>query len=351
MSYSVLIVDDQRDTSKTIRSGLQSLGEEFVVASAMSGEEAMLEARLRQFDLLISAVRLPGMSGIELLGKLRLTNPKLKVILISDSADRYVRREVADSAVDAFLQKPIDLGGLVRQVQWLLGLGEEPAALPAGEGLIEQEALSISERLAALRQEVNASLALLLSDTGEVLVQSGELPALEMNSASTVLLAAFSAGNKISRLWGVVNPENVYTFNGSDFDLIMTPMGYTHALLLATPASSALTLIGKMNQAIRKGVQDLQLILADMGVLPGTAEETQSESPPAPYEEDLDEESPVEIDPELESLFSARATVLENADPDSFWEISSAEDTGIFLSPDALSYEQARQLGLTPDDE
>ena len=99
MAFQILVVDTQREASKMIRIGIQSLGADFAVATAMSGEEALLEARLRKFDLLISEVRLTGMSGVELIRKLRASKPDLKAILISGSVDRYIRREVAEVGI------------------------------------------------------------------------------------------------------------------------------------------------------------------------------------------------------------------------------------------------------------
>ena len=71
---SVLLVDDQRDIVRLLHSSLQTLGHELEIIDAPSGEEALLEASLRRIDLLVADYLLPGISGVELMHKIRLRN-------------------------------------------------------------------------------------------------------------------------------------------------------------------------------------------------------------------------------------------------------------------------------------
>lgn len=355
MAFQILVVDNQRETSKAIRAGIQSLGTEFSVATTLSGEEALLEARLRKFDLLISEVRLSGMSGVELVQKLRTSKPDLKVLLVSSTLDRYIRREAADIGVDNLLQKPLEISELLYEIKRVLGLGgESPAPTPKEEPEVT-EPLSISDRLANLRQDLQASLALLLSgDTGEVLMQAGDLQPLSPEAEIPSLITAFSAGYKIGRLLGVSVPDNFYAFKGQKLDLIMTHVGDSHALLVGIPSSEMF--LARMDQTykiIHQGTHDLQTILADMGV--ALVEPLETELGEATQVVSSDEEEVLdevfEVDVDLEALLIKSEKPSHDEDLDSFWEVSPVEDTGIFASADALSYEQARQLGLAPEDE
>jgi len=67
----ILIVDDQKDIVRLLHSTLQTLGHALDIVDAPSGEEALLEASRRKVDLLISDYLLPGMSGVELMKKVR----------------------------------------------------------------------------------------------------------------------------------------------------------------------------------------------------------------------------------------------------------------------------------------
>ena len=69
-----------------------------------SGEEALLVASRRPVDLLIADVRLPGISGLELMARVHKRNPELKTILITGltdprSAARWLKRAPAPSSI------------------------------------------------------------------------------------------------------------------------------------------------------------------------------------------------------------------------------------------------------------
>jgi two-component system response regulator (stage 0 sporulation protein F) len=84
----VLLVDDQRDIVRLLHSTLQTLGHDLDIVDAPSGEEALLEASRRQVDLLVADYRLPGISGVELMRKIKVRNPGMRVIFFSGMTDR-----------------------------------------------------------------------------------------------------------------------------------------------------------------------------------------------------------------------------------------------------------------------
>ena len=79
----ILLVDDQRDIVRLLHSTLQTLGHKMDIVDAPSGEEALLEASRRKVDLLVTDYLLPGISGVELMRKIRMKSPEMKVIFIS----------------------------------------------------------------------------------------------------------------------------------------------------------------------------------------------------------------------------------------------------------------------------
>ena len=89
----ILLVDDQRDIVRLLHSALQTLGHELDIIDAPSGEEALLEASRRKIDLLVADYRLPGISGVEMMRKVRARNADLKVIFISGVYDLPARDE------------------------------------------------------------------------------------------------------------------------------------------------------------------------------------------------------------------------------------------------------------------
>lgn len=79
---SILVVDDDEEVREIVAETLAEFG--YDVVQAGSGDEAlvMLDAR-RPIDMMITDVRMPGMSGLELVDLARNRDAELKVILIS----------------------------------------------------------------------------------------------------------------------------------------------------------------------------------------------------------------------------------------------------------------------------
>lgn len=121
----ILIVDDDRGQRSLIETFLQTQG--YATESAGSGEAALALIRERSFAMIISDVRMPGMSGLEMLRRVRQTHPDLPVLLVTAFAD--IRTAVAamrDGAVN-YLAKPIDLDELITTVRRSV---ERPHELP-----------------------------------------------------------------------------------------------------------------------------------------------------------------------------------------------------------------------------
>jgi DNA-binding NtrC family response regulator len=118
----VLIVDDDPGQRSLLESFLRGQGFETVVAD--SGERALETLRTGRFDMMISDVRMPGLSGLETLRRARQEHATLPVLLVTAFTD--VRDAVAamrDGAVN-YLAKPIDLDELLASVQQATGVSE-----------------------------------------------------------------------------------------------------------------------------------------------------------------------------------------------------------------------------------
>jgi DNA-binding NtrC family response regulator len=101
----VLLVDDQPEVRRVVRRNLQRAGH-FVV-EAWNGRVAVELAREITFDLVISDLRMPDMSGVELLKELHEYDPDLPVVLTSGSPDPLTVAEASALGVFAYLAKPV----------------------------------------------------------------------------------------------------------------------------------------------------------------------------------------------------------------------------------------------------
>ncbi len=81
--FRVLIVDDHQEIRTVLRANLETLGLDLDLVDVPSGEEAIVEVVGTGIDLLIADVGLPGLSGLELVRKLKTTYEEMQVIIIT----------------------------------------------------------------------------------------------------------------------------------------------------------------------------------------------------------------------------------------------------------------------------
>jgi DNA-binding response OmpR family regulator len=106
----VLVVDDESDTRALIYEVLADEGYE--VHLCASGDEALRALRESRFDLVLADVRMPGMSGMELLVQARAIAPDTQVVIMTAYASpASVRQAWRDEAFD-YLFKPFGLDEL-----------------------------------------------------------------------------------------------------------------------------------------------------------------------------------------------------------------------------------------------
>lgn len=120
-----LVVDDEKDVEmlfrqkfrKEIRNGLIEL--EF----AFSGQDALdLIQNTQPPDVLyiFSDINMPGMSGLELLNKVKSQYPQIQVSMISAYGDDDNYRKAIDNGAKEFFTKPIDFASLKQEVQQMI---------------------------------------------------------------------------------------------------------------------------------------------------------------------------------------------------------------------------------------
>ena len=111
MSYSVLVVDDEDLTLRTVSRGLRQEG--FEVFTAASGEDALTIFAEEKPDLTLLDIVLPGIDGVEVLRRLKQSNPAAIILMMS--AYHMVDRAVEAMKLGAYdyLIKPFHLADMI----------------------------------------------------------------------------------------------------------------------------------------------------------------------------------------------------------------------------------------------
>jgi CheY-like chemotaxis protein len=340
-SYKILIVEDQREVSRLLRTALETLEHKMEVVEIPSGEEAILYSSRNPVDLLVSDYRLPGMTGIELMVKVRKYHPEMKVILITGQTDPKVRKDVAEAGADAFFIKPVPIADFLDAVERHLGLVEtilppEPIAPLANE----EPQTHLPDVLARLRLDLDAIAVFLIGDSGRILARAGDMPnSNDEISLLSSLLSIYSAGQKVTRLIGLNVSSSWHVFSGENHDLIFAPVGSAHAMLVIGKNIAAADRLLKTMGLFAAARQEVEPALSEIPTgIPASTE------PPTVPTEAMEEGGG-----DLEPLLTRAKKKLKPADVNDFWD-KAADSHKPPAKPDMLSYEQAKQLGLTPED-
>src|SRR5690606_36923884 len=116
----ILVVDDHFEMLEFLRSMLELSNQDCEVLAVPSAEEGLLELRRAQFDLLITDVRLPGMSGFDLVRRVKALGRDIPVIMITAYSSNQGRKEAADLGVYRYFQKPLDTDSVLTAVHTAL---------------------------------------------------------------------------------------------------------------------------------------------------------------------------------------------------------------------------------------
>ena len=110
----ILVVDDEPNICRLLQRYLSRLGYE--VETAGSVPDALELLSRTAYDLVLTDLRLPGPSGLDLLGEVRSRSPGTRTILMSAHADVYAAASAIERGVDQLIVKPFDLEDLRARV-------------------------------------------------------------------------------------------------------------------------------------------------------------------------------------------------------------------------------------------
>jgi len=128
----VLIVDDEPPIRQMERRILEKGG--YRTMEASGGEEAIAMLGAITPDLLIADLDMPGLAGEEMVRRVHLVRPNLKVLYVTAHIDRLLDAQSLIWDGEAFLDKPFTVAGLLEAVRLLLtgSIGATPQSIGNG---------------------------------------------------------------------------------------------------------------------------------------------------------------------------------------------------------------------------
>ena len=111
---TILVVDDEQEVRAVVSRFFKKKGYEVVVAE--DAEEAIGLLEKERVDAVLLDIELPGMSGVEALGRIRARWRDMPVVMISGQQDEEVAKDTLRYGAFDYMVKPIDFDYLERTV-------------------------------------------------------------------------------------------------------------------------------------------------------------------------------------------------------------------------------------------
>ena len=126
MSVLVLVVDDEHDVEELFRQQFRRdlRAQRFTMDFATSAADALehiANTMEQSLILVLSDINMPGMTGLEMLPKVKAMRPDVPVIMITAYGDDSTKRKAIENGAEGLLTKPIDFALLREQIDTRLG--------------------------------------------------------------------------------------------------------------------------------------------------------------------------------------------------------------------------------------
>ncbi len=150
----ILLVEDEKKLAEMVARGLKA--ERYAVDVAHDGQQGWDLAAAYEYDLIILDLMLPGVSGTEILGRLRRKNQQVPILILTarDATDEKVRN--FEAGADDYLTKPFAFAELLVRVKALLRRGPVNRSSVLRVGDLEVDRLSKQVRRGGRRIDLTA---------------------------------------------------------------------------------------------------------------------------------------------------------------------------------------------------
>jgi CheY-like chemotaxis protein len=121
MNAQILVVDDEPDVADLFRQQFRRELRDgrFTLDFALSAAEALervADAEAASLIFVFSDINMPGMTGLQLLPKVRALRPNVPIVMITAYGDEDTRRKAAESGATDLVTKPIDFSALRQRI-------------------------------------------------------------------------------------------------------------------------------------------------------------------------------------------------------------------------------------------
>lgn len=165
LEISVLIVDDEINVTKLLEKVLVKEGYNIYIASC--GSEALTLIDNHHIDIVITDIKMPGMSGIELLSEIKLIDPNIQVILITAFATMNTAIEALKMGARDYITKPFNLKDVIESIKRVSGGSKVLQELEPIDNYFLSKSKVMEEILRLIRQIADTKTTIMIyGETG-----------------------------------------------------------------------------------------------------------------------------------------------------------------------------------------
>ncbi len=166
----ILIVDDEEDILWSLQNNLCNESLQVDIAAASSGEEALeILSNSERIDLVITDIKMPGISGLDLLIEIKNRYPYTSVIVMTAFPSNEYKKEAILKGSLHFLEKPFDINGLREMVTLAIKEDNMFRGTVAGVGLTDViQIKALSGVNSALRVKEGDRQGIIYFENGQV---------------------------------------------------------------------------------------------------------------------------------------------------------------------------------------
>lgn len=166
----ILVVDDEEDICWSLKEFLVNQELHAQVVTAGSGEEALEKLARERIDLVITDIRMPGMSGLDLLVEIKNRFPYISVIVMTAFPSSEFKREALLKGGMYFVEKPFDIKDLREKVMAVLQESNQFRGMLTGISLSDVIQIKcMSGVTAALRVTEGKRQGIIFFQKGEII--------------------------------------------------------------------------------------------------------------------------------------------------------------------------------------
>jgi DNA-binding response OmpR family regulator len=242
--YKIMVVDDSPQISKALTDLLGASG--YFVRAAPSGERALQILETSKFDLIITDLKMTGMTGIELAKQVQERVPGLPVVILTgygdmDSVISALRLGVAD-----YLKKPFSIDEVLavveREIIKSRGRPAKPAAVATPEEKLprlylfaQRDLEQIEAVLSRLRAQATAESVMLVEQAGYVIAAKGLSSSGDVEPLSNLIASSRSSSASLASLLGEVQDFSTSYMEGQRVSVYTTSLGRALYLAVIVP--------------------------------------------------------------------------------------------------------------------